>query len=86
MKNKIQRSSTDGDDVNLMEGALSKTLGRRSFLKGALATAPLLLGGSTLLLPRKASAATNMGPSTTTEPYLVPSYTRRKIRFDFDGR
>jgi hypothetical protein len=73
MKNKIQWSSTDGDDASLMEGALSKTLGRRTFLKSALATAPLLLGAPTLLLPRKASAASNIGPSTTTEPYLVPS-------------
>ena len=50
-------------------------LGRRSFLKGALATAPLLIAGPTLWLPRKTQAASPspLGPSTTTEPYLVPT-------------
>ncbi len=54
---------------------------RRSFLKGTLATAPLLIAAPTLLASREARAAqgngprvpTNIGPSTTTEPYLVPS-------------
>ncbi|HEY7205596.1 MAG TPA: phytase [Methylomirabilota bacterium] len=54
---------------------------RRSFLKGTLATAPLLIAAPTLLAPREARAArgtgprvpSNVGPSTTTEPYLVPS-------------
>lgn len=52
-----------------------RVLGRRAFLKGALATAPLLIAGPTLLLPKKTQAAleNNMGPGTTTEPYLVPS-------------
>jgi hypothetical protein len=72
MKKQYQRLSSDGDDANLLDGALSKMLGRRTFLKGALATAPLLLG-PTLLLPRKAAAANQLGPSTTTEAYLVPS-------------
>jgi len=44
---------------------------RRSFLKGALATAPLLLTGPALLRPGAARAVT--GPSTTADPYLVPS-------------
>src|SRR5215510_5775465 len=52
-----------------------RVLGRRAFLKGALATAPLLIAGPTLLLPKKTQAAPkgSFGPSTTTEPYLVPS-------------
>jgi len=45
---------------------------RRSFLKGALATAPLLLVGPPLLRP-DAARAQNIGPSTTTDPYLLPS-------------
>jgi len=52
---------------------LSRGIDRRSVLKGALATAPLLLVGPSLVRPRQARAASNMGPSTTTEPYLVPS-------------
>jgi secreted PhoX family phosphatase len=54
---------------------------RRSFLKSTLATAPLLVAGPTLLGSREARAAqgkgprvlSNTGPSTTTEPYLIPS-------------
>jgi hypothetical protein len=55
---------------------------RRSFLKGTLATAPLLLGPG-LLASGEARADQgkgggprvphNIGPSTKTEPYLVPS-------------
>ena len=58
---------------------------RRSFLKGTLATAPWLLAGPALLPSREARAAqgpgrgprlpTNTGPSTTTEPYLIPRLT-----------
>ena len=47
-------------------------LARRSFLKGALATAPLLLGGRSLLGPERALAQ-SIGPSTQTEAYLLPS-------------
>src|SRR5204863_577520 len=50
----------------------SRPISRRTLLKGALASAPLLIS-PTLLLPRKAAAATSMGPSTATEPYLIPS-------------
>jgi hypothetical protein len=45
---------------------------RRSFLKGALATAPLLLAGRSLLGPERALAQ-SIGPSTKTEAYLLPS-------------
>jgi hypothetical protein len=73
MKKKIHYSLTDGDGTDALAGALTKTLGRRTFLKGALATAPLFIVGPTLLLPRKATAANNVGPSTTTEAYMVPN-------------
>jgi hypothetical protein len=46
---------------------------RRSFLKGALATAPLLLGGPSLLKPARALAQRGLAASTTTEPYLLPT-------------
>jgi len=45
---------------------------RRFFLKGALVTVPVLLSGPSLLRPSRASAQ-NIGPSTTTEPYMIPS-------------
>jgi hypothetical protein len=48
-------------------------IARRTVLKGALATAPLLLVGPSFVGPREARAATSMGPSTTTEPYMIPS-------------
>jgi hypothetical protein len=73
MKKKPHESLTDGDETHPLTGTLTKTLGRRTFLKHALATAPMLLVGPTLLLPRKAAAATNFGPSTTTEAYMVPT-------------
>ena len=69
----------ENDDEESHESASaeisSRVLGRRAFLRGALATAPLLIAGPTLLLPRKTQAApkSTLGPSTTTEPYLVPN-------------
>jgi len=55
---------------------------RRSFLKGALAT-PLVIAGSAAMAPAgahsgAATATATMGPSTTTEPYLLPSITGAK--------
>lgn len=57
----------------------SKVAGsRRSFLKGALAT-PLVIAGSGAMAPANAhGTSTAMGPSTTTEPYLLPSITGAK--------
>ena len=55
-----------------MNDGTPRRLARRSFLKGALASASLLAVGSSLLRPGLASAS-GTGPSTTTEPYLVPS-------------
>jgi hypothetical protein len=55
-----------------MKRGSTRQLGRRSFLKGALATAPLLLAGSALLKPGQALAQ-GIAPSTTAEPYLLPT-------------
>lgn len=56
----------------------SQTSSRRSFLKGALAT-PILIAGSAAMAPAKAhDRGTATGPSTSTEPYLVPSITGAK--------
>ena len=72
MKKTIQLEDNDPTVGEPVAQALSRPISRRTLLKGALASAPLLIS-PTLLLPRKASAASNIGPSTTTEPYLVPS-------------
>jgi len=51
---------------------------RRSFLKGALAT-PVLIAGSAAMAPAKAhGSSTATGPSTSTEPYMLPSITGAK--------
>ena len=51
---------------------------RRSFLKGALAT-PVLLAGTAAMAPAKAhDRSTATGPSTSTEPYLLPTITGAK--------
>ena len=55
-----------------MKRGSTRKLGRRSFLKGALATAPLLLAGPSLRKPARALAH-GLAPSTTTEPYLLPT-------------
>jgi hypothetical protein len=55
-----------------MKRGSTRRIGRRSFLKGALATAPLLLAGPSLLKPERALAH-GIAPSTTTESYLLPT-------------
>jgi hypothetical protein len=55
-----------------MKRGSTRRIGRRSFLKGALATAPLLLAGPSLLKPGRALAH-GIAPSTTTESYLLPT-------------
>ena len=65
-----ERETTAGESI---AETLARPVTRRTLIKAALASAPLLIVGPTLLLPRKAAAATNIGPSTTTEPYLIPS-------------
>ena len=74
MKQIVQSDEEASNEIRSAEIS-RRVLDRRAFLKGALATAPLLIAGPTLLLPKKTQAAleNNMGPSTTTEPYLVPS-------------
>jgi hypothetical protein len=74
----MKKSVQNGDDASTESTPPEisrRVLGRRAFLKGALATAPLLIAGPTLLLPKKtqASSSSGIGPSTTTEPYFVPS-------------
>jgi hypothetical protein len=51
---------------------------RRSFLKGALATPLLFAGSAALTQPEARAAGTSVGPSTTQEPYLLPSITGAK--------
>jgi hypothetical protein len=74
MKKSVQNDNESSNESTSAEIS-RRVLGRRAFLKGALATAPLLIASPTLLLPKKTQAAPigNIGPSTTTEPYLVPS-------------
>jgi len=55
-----------------MKDGTPQRLARRTFLKGALASAPVLAVGSSLLRPGPAFAS-DIGPSTKTEPYLIPS-------------
>ena len=74
MKKSVQNDNESSNESTSAEIS-RRVLGRRAFLKGAIATAPLLIASPTLLLPKKTQAAPigNIGPSTTTEPYLVPS-------------
>src|SRR5258705_1657760 len=55
-----------------MKDGTPQRLARRTFLKGALASAPVLAVGSSLLRPGPAFAS-DIGPSTKTQPYLIPS-------------
>jgi len=77
MNNRSDNKTASGTETEAPEPITRGKMGRRAFLKGALATAPLLIAGPTILTPRKSSAngsfPTGMGPSTTTEPYLIPS-------------
>jgi hypothetical protein len=74
MKKSVQNDNESSNESTSAEIS-RRVLGRRAFLKGALATAPLLIASPTLLLPKQTQAAPigNIGPSTTTKPYLVPS-------------
>ena len=74
MKKSVQNDNESSNESTSAEIS-RRVLGRRAFLKGAIATAPLLIASPTLLLPKKTQAAPigNIGPSTITEPYLVPS-------------
>src|SRR5262245_36151068 len=74
MKRSVQNDNEANNETESADIS-RRVLGRRAFLKGALATAPLLIAGPTLLLPKKTHAApeSSIGSSTTTEPYLIPS-------------
>src|SRR5262245_17499632 len=80
MKTSVQNNNEASNATGSAEIS-HRVLGRRAFLKGALATAPLLIAGPTLLLPRKTQAALRgpLGPSTATEPYLVPTIDGVKL-------
>jgi hypothetical protein len=71
------KKAIDSEDhsstVEVFENVFSRRVGRRSVLKGALVTAPLLLAGPSLLRAQKGKELENIGPSTTMEPYLIPS-------------
>ena len=49
-----ERETTAGESI---AETLARPVTRRTLIKAALASAPLLLAGPTLLLPRKAAAA-----------------------------
>jgi hypothetical protein len=77
MNKKVTNETVSGDETDPPSQMVRGKMGRRAFLKGALTGAPLLIAGPTILTLRKSSATgsfgNSMGPSTTTEPYLVPS-------------
>ena len=75
MKTRIKSTEEATGASDTIEGAMSRPFARRTFLKGALATAPLLLMDPARLWAKKAEPddENNIGPSTTTEPYLIPS-------------
>src|SRR5262245_54253445 len=71
------RASRTDDPGPLPRGGIpvenvSPDLARRTFLKGALATAPLALLSPSLFAPGQA-VAQMIGPSTTVAPYLLPT-------------
>src|SRR5262245_41030135 len=81
MQRKDQPDKTEAALDKSLSTALSKPIARRTLLKGALVTAPLLFTGPTLARPRKKTAAiSQFGPSTITEPYLVPSVPGVELR------
>jgi len=58
----------------------NKPSSRRSFLKGVAATPVLLAAPAPSVLATQGSPSSNIGPSTTTEPYLLPSITGAKTK------
>jgi hypothetical protein len=61
-----------------MESKKSNT--RRWFLKGVAVSPALLAAPASSLLATPSSPAADIGPSTTTEPYLLPSITGARTR------
>lgn len=82
MKKKMKSEAVLDDAGDSPDKTARGKMGRRMFLKGALATAPLLIAGPTILTPRKSYADDNfrsIGQSTTTEPYMIPSVPGVKL-------
>ena len=82
MQKKMKSEAVLDDAGDSPDKTARGKMGRRMFLKGALATAPLLIAGPTILTPRKSYADDNfrsIGPSTTTEPYMIPSVPGVKL-------
>ena len=82
MQKKMKSEAVRGEAGDSPGKITRGKMGRRMFLKGALATAPLFIAGPTILTPRKSYADGNfrsIGPSTTTEPYLIPSVPGVKL-------
>ena len=78
MKTRIKSTEEATGASDTIEGAMSRPFARRPFLKGALATAPLLLMDPSRLWAKKGQSddEDNIEPSTTTEPYLIPNILR----------
>ncbi len=55
MQKKMKSEAVRGDAGDSPGKIARGKMGRRMFLKGALATAPLLIAGPTILTPRKSS-------------------------------
>ena len=74
MTKKVKSLRRDAGASNELEDAISRPLARRTFLKGALATAPLLLiDPAGLWAQKQRPVDEDFGPSTTTEPYMIPT-------------
>ena len=63
MNKKASNEAASGDEVDPPNQITRGKMGRRAFLKGALAAAPLLIAGPTILTPRKSSATGLFGNS-----------------------
>ena len=57
-----------------------KPSSRRSFLKGVAASPVLLAAPASSLQATPSAPSRNIGPSTTTEPYLLPSITGARTK------
>ena len=72
MNRKVRTETASDDEADAPNQIMRGKMGRRAFLKGALATAPLLIAAPTILtlrsLMRPASSNKGLGPSTTRGP------------------
>src|ERR687891_1090643 len=67
------KKEAQDESPSALEEIGERRLARRTFLKGALATAPLLFIDPSRLWAQQSQPDEVTGPSTTTEPYIVPS-------------